>query len=222
LRLAPEHIVSLPNALTLVRVPLAGLLWIAPDSQQWFFAILATAALSDVLDGRVARALRARHLARGGDAREIGEAAATGAWLDPLCDKLFVVSAVAVVAWTYRPPASLCLLVATREIILVPLTVGYWVAQRIRRRMRFDFRAGLLGKATTVAQFGAIVSVPVWPASTRALAVVAALVGLAASVDYLWRGVVMARAAAGQPMTYERWLEIQRELRASQRVKRRP
>ena len=222
MRLAPEHILTLPNALTLVRVPLAGLVWIAPESQSWFFAILATAALSDVLDGRVARALRARRVARGGDAREMGDAAATGAWLDPACDKLFVVSAVAAVAWTYRPPVSLCLLMATREIILVPFVLGYWAAQRIRRRLRIDFRAGALGKATTVAQFAAIVSIPVWPASTRTLAVVAALVGLAASVDYLWRGVAMARFAAGQPMTYERWLEIQKELRASQRVKRRP
>jgi phosphatidylglycerophosphate synthase len=222
LRLAPEHIMSLPNALTLVRVPLAGLLWVAPDSQPWFFAILATAALSDMLDGRVARALRARHLARGGDAREIGEAAATGAWLDPACDKLFVVSAVAAVAWTYHPPASICLLVATREIILVPFVLGYWLARRIRRKLRIDFRAGVLGKTTTVAQFGAIVSIPVWPAATGTLAVVAALVGLAASADYLRRGVVMASAAAGQPMTYERWLEIQKELRASQRVMRRP
>ncbi len=222
MRLAPEHILTLPNALTLVRVPLAGLIWVAPDSQPWFFAMLAAAALSDVLDGRVARALRARHLARGGDAREIGEAAATGAWLDPLCDKLFVLSAVASVAWTYRPPPSVCLLVATREIILVPFVIGYWVTRRLRRRLRVDFRAGVLGKATTVAQFGAIVSIVSWPPSTRALAVIAALVGLAASLDYLWRGVAMARFAAGQPMTYERWLEIQKELRASQRVKRRP
>ena len=222
MRLAREHVFTLPNALTLVRVPLAGLVWIAPDSTPWFFAVLATAAMSDVLDGRVAREIRARRLARGEDAHRVGEASAIGAWLDPLCDKLFVLSVIAAVAWAYRPPARLLVLVATREIILVPFAVGYWLAPRRRLHLRFDFRAGVMGKATTVAQFAAIASLAVWPASTAALAVLAAIAGLAASIDYLWRGVAMARHAAGQEMTYERWLEIQKELRASRRVTRRP
>jgi len=222
MRLAREHILTLPNALTLVRVPLAGLIWVAPDSRPWFFAILATAALSDVLDGRVARALRARSLARGADPVQVGEASAIGAWLDPLCDKLFVLSAVAAVAWIFRPSPDVLLLVATREIILVPFVLAYWIARRIRHRLRLDFRAGLLGKTTTVAQFAAISSIALWPAWTRALAGTAALIGLAASLDYLWRGVAMARHAAGQEMTYERWLEIQKELRASRRLSRLP
>jgi cardiolipin synthase (CMP-forming) len=222
MRLSRDLVFTLPNALTLVRVPLAGLVWVAPDSKPWFFAVLATAALSDVLDGRVARAIRSRRLARGEDPRRVGEASAVGAWLDPMCDKLFVLSVVAAVAWVYRPPARICMLVATREIILVPFVLAYWLAPRRRLNLRFDFRAGLLGKATTVAQFAAVVSIAAWAASTAALATLAAIVGLAASIDYLWRGIAMARHAAGQEMTYERWLEIQKELRASRRVKRRP
>jgi phosphatidylglycerophosphate synthase len=193
-------------------------MWIAPESRSWFFAILASAALSDLLDGRVARAIRARRLARGDDPRSVGEAMALGAWLDPMCDKLFVLSTVAAVAFVFRPPLAVLLLIATREIILAPFAVGYWVTRHVRGRLRFDFSAGLLGKATTVAQFAAVASLAVWPAATTGLAVLAALVGLAASIDYLWRGWAMARFAAGQEMTYERWLEIQKQLRASRRV----
>ena len=54
---------NLPNALTLIRVPLAGIVWVAPHDRAWLFAVLAAAAMSDVLDGRVARLLRAGLLA---------------------------------------------------------------------------------------------------------------------------------------------------------------
>lgn len=218
------HIWTLPNALTLIRIPIAGLVWAAPESRGWLFAMLAAAAASDVLDGRVARALRARQLARGGDPGRIGEAHAIGAWLDPLCDKLFVLSMVAAVAVTYAPPVGDLLLTATREIILIPFAAAYWLAPRLRQRLRlrFDFRAGALGKATTVAQFAAIASMVVWPAATEPLAAAAALVGFFASADYLGRAGAMARfAAPQQPLTYEGWLEIQAELRAYRRIMRR-
>lgn len=221
MRVSGEQIWTLPNALTLVRLPLAGLVWTAPESQAWLLAIIASAALSDVLDGRVARAIRSRRLARGDDAQRIGEAHAIGAWLDPLCDKLFVVSAAAAVTWAYGPPVGEVLLIATREIILVPFAVVYALRPRIRRRVRFDFRAGMLGKATTVFQIAGITAIVMWPAASMALAVAAAAIGLAASVDYLWRARAMARYTAQHAVTYERWLEIQAELRALQRVTRR-
>jgi len=218
------HIWTLPNGLTLVRIPLAGLVWAAPQERGWLFAMLASAAASDILDGRVARALRGRRLARGADPQEIGAAHAIGAWLDPLCDKLFVLSVVAAAAFAYAPPLGDLFLIATREIILIPFAAAYWLAPHIRRRlrMRFDFRAGVLGKATTVAQFAAIASIVVWSAATWALAAAAALIGFFASVDYVSRAVAMARFAALQhPLTHERWAEIQAELRAHKRLMRR-
>jgi len=222
MRLAPEHVFTLPNALTLVRVPLAALVWVAPESRSWLFAVLASAALSDMLDGRFARAIRARRLARGEDAQRVGEASAIGAWLDPACDKLFVLSVVVAVAHSYGPPLGEIFLIAAREIILVPFVIGYWLTPRMRSKVRVDFRAGLLGKTTTIVQFAAIASIVVWSDATTVLAIAAALIGVVAGIDYVWRGVAMARFAAGQPVTYERWLAIQRQLRASQRVRRRP
>jgi cardiolipin synthase len=219
------HIWTLPNALTLIRLPLAGMVWVAPHDRAWLFAVLAAAAMSDVLDGRVARFLRARLLARGGDPHELGEAHAVGAWLDPLCDKLFVLSVVAAVTAVYRPAAGDILLIATREIILIPFAVAYSLAPSLRRRLhlRFDFRAGALGKATTVAQFAAIASVVMWPAATSVLAGLAALIGFFASADYLSRAVAMARFAAArpEPLGYDLWFEIQLQLRARQRLMRR-
>ena len=221
MRVSGEQVWTLPNALTLVRLPLAGLVWAAPESRAWLLAIVASAALSDVLDGRVARAIRSRRLARGEDPQRIGEAYAIGAWLDPMCDKLFVLSAAAAVTYAYGPPLGEILLIATREIILVPLVILYALRPRLRRRVRFDFRAGMLGKATTLFQVAGITSIVVWPEVTVALAVAAAAIGLAASIDYLWRARAMARYTAQHAVTYERWLEIQAELRAIQRVTRR-
>jgi phosphatidylglycerophosphate synthase len=221
MRLSGEQVWTLPNALTLVRLPLAGLVWAAPDSRTWLLAIVASAALSDMLDGRVARAIRSRRLARGDDPQRIGEAYAIGAWLDPMCDKLFVLSAAAAVAYAYAPPLGEILLIATREVILSPLVIMYALWPRLRRRVRFDFRAGLLGKATTLFQVAAITSIVLWPEATLVLAIASAVIGLAASADYLSRARAMARYTAQQSVSYERWLEIQAELRAIQRVIRR-
>ena len=57
---SPARALSLPNVLTLARVPLAGLLWIVPGNAVYVFTLGAIAAITDMLDGRVARALRHR------------------------------------------------------------------------------------------------------------------------------------------------------------------
>jgi hypothetical protein len=65
----------------------------------------------------------------------------------------------------------------------------------LRARIRYDFTAGPLGKAATVAQIVAITAIltnteRIWP-----LACVTAAVGLAAAVHYIVRGVRLVRHA---------------------------
>ncbi|HLU68431.1 MAG TPA: CDP-alcohol phosphatidyltransferase family protein [Kofleriaceae bacterium] len=189
---APEHIFTAPNVLTLARVPLGAAVWLAPGNRAWLVAILVAAAVSDVLDGRVARAIRRERLARGRDPGDLGEAQAVGAWLDPMCDKIFVASVLAAVAVTYRPPVELVVLIATRELVLVPLVAAYRFIPALRRRLHFDFRAGRLGKLTTVIQFAAVGAVVFWPPGARELSVVASVAGLAAATRYLQRAFSQA------------------------------
>lgn len=193
-----ERLFTLPNALTFVRLPLAALIWAAPGERAWLLGILAVAAATDVLDGRVARAIRARRMSRGEDPGRLGEAHALGSWLDPLCDKLFVLSVVGAVAYAFRPPLYQVALIAAREIILVPFALAYALVPSARRLLRVDFRAGVAGKATTVIQFAAVAAIVFLPGAAIVLCAAAAAAGLVASVLYLHRAIGVARHA-GRP-----------------------
>lgn len=180
---------SLPNVLTLARIPLAGLLWLAPGHALYFFTLGAIAAVTDMLDGRVARALRARRMARGLGTGGLGEAQAVGAWLDPLCDKIFVMSAVASVYVGWQPPVLVLALICTRELVLIPLMLLYEVLGKPRQQRPLDFRAGPAGKATTVAQFASVAAVITLPSLALPVATVASVSGLVTAAIYTRRGL---------------------------------
>ncbi|OGQ14161.1 MAG: hypothetical protein A2138_27825 [Deltaproteobacteria bacterium RBG_16_71_12] len=163
----PARILRLANTLTLVRVPLAAALWLWPREPWFLVAVMAAAALSDVVDGALARRLdpSVRH-----------DPHNPGAWLDPLCDKIFVASLVALVVVHHTPPLSLALLVLVREALLLPLVVAWALVWRPRGR-RVDFRAVWAGKLTTVLQFAAVAAMLFAPAALNVVAPLAALFG---------------------------------------------
>ena len=187
---------SLPNVLTLARIPLAGMLWLAPGHALYFFTLGVVAGVTDMLDGRVARALRARRLARGQDSGGLGEAEAVGAWLDPLCDKIFVLSAVASVYVGWHPPLAVLVLICTRELVLLPLMLLYELLGKPRQQRPLDFRAGRAGKLTTVAQFAGVAAVILAPGAMWPLAVTACLAGLITAAVYTRRGLASLEAPA--------------------------
>lgn len=163
-----------PNLMSLVRVPLGALVWVAPRNTLWVLSLLALAGLSDLLDGRLARS-------RGVPGDELG------AWLDPLCDKVFIASALAAVWLTHAPEWWLALLAATRELLLLPLIVARFAVPALRER-HFTWRAKALGKATTVAQFGLFAAVLLGvDRAWLPLAALSAVLGAAASTQYTLR-----------------------------------
>jgi cardiolipin synthase len=190
---SPARALSLPNVLTLARVPLAGLLWIVPGNAAYVFTLGALAAITDMLDGRVARALRARRLARGQATEGLGEAHAVGAWLDPLCDKIFLMSAACSVYVGWHPPVAVLGLICTRELILVPLMLLYEIVGKYRPHRQIDFRAGPAGKLTTVAQFASVAAVMLMPSMVWPLAALACIAGLVTVVSYTRRGLETLR-----------------------------
>lgn len=183
-----RRVLTLPNLLTASRLPLAIALWLELGHLVWFLAILGLAGATDVADGWLAR--KARRRARGEAA---GEARGPGVWLDPLCDKIFVLSALGALVVGFRPDPLLVALVATREIALVGVA-SVLVVPGVRRRSRMDSRASVLGKATTVAQFAAVTALALDASLAIPVVALAAALGLAATAHYAARA---ARGARG-------------------------
>jgi phosphatidylglycerophosphate synthase len=86
------------------------------------------------------------------------------------------------------------LLVATRELVLVPLALIYWLTP-LHERFRYDFRSVPAGKRATVAQFVAILAILFAMPGSTLVALGAAIVGLVAAAHYLARARRAARAA---------------------------
>ena len=160
---------------------MAAVVWIAPDRPAWVLTLMVLAAVTDLLDGWLARRLSST-APDGAPAgfRNIG------AWLDPICDKTFVVSALAAVTYGTGTPLWVMLLVAAREIIQVPL---YLVLKARGVFMRFDFRASLMGKAATVTQFAAVAALLFRHPSALPLAGAAAVAGTTAAAYYAIRAI---------------------------------
>jgi phosphatidylglycerophosphate synthase len=174
-----------PNLLSLSRLPLGWVFWVAlgptPTAQNGALAlgVMGLAAATDVLDGYLAR-------------RRGVDAAGTGSWLDPICDKLFVGAVLAALHFERGVPLGLLAIIVARELAQLPIAVFYRVVPTLRSWLRYDFRASFLGKAATMVQFLAIaaliVGVPAVPLAWLAFAV-----GLIALGDYLRRAVAMGR-----------------------------
>lgn len=161
-----------PSLLSLARLPLA-LGFVLALNHPWVeLGILITAGCTDVLDGWWAR----RH----------GQVTATGAVVDPITDKLFVLTVVLSLVATERLAAGSVALLATREIGEAPLVV-WWAFSRKRRKARASQpEANVIGKLATVMQF-ATVSLALFQAIvTTSLVVATAVAGTLAAVSY-WR-----------------------------------
>jgi phosphatidylglycerophosphate synthase len=178
------HIV--PNLLSLARVPLGLMLWIAPAVPAWTLTVVAAAALSDMLDGWFARRARRRLWERHHDPGALAASAARGALIDGAADKFFVVSAVLVLAWTLRPDPWVLVFLASRELLFVPVMVAYRMVPGALRRT-VDFTAGRTGKTATLAQFVALVLGLLGSPLFVSAAVTAGLLGVLATLGYLVR-----------------------------------
>jgi len=183
--------VWLANLLTVLRIPLGGAYLATVGDLRWSIALIVLAGASDAIDGRIARSVRRRHIGPGGPGR-IGE------WLDPVCDKFFVLT-VLIGTWIdVRPPIALLALIGARELILVPLGLVYLAVILLYPQIRYRFAAGAIGKATTVAQYVALLAVLLESRAAPALAVVAGALGVAAVVYYVARAARLA-AFSAQP-----------------------
>ena len=197
-----RSLLSLPNLLSLSRLPLGWVFWVAlgdtPARGVLALGVMGLAAVTDVLDGTLAR-------------RRGLDASGAGSWLDPICDKLFVGAVLAALHFERGVSFGLLALIVTRELLQLPMVIVYRVSATLRRWLRYDFRASPLGKAATVAQFLAIAALVLgFPA--RALAVAAFGLGVIALGDYVRRAVAIGRRrlSENQPQTQHEFGEVKR------------
>lgn len=95
---------SLPNAIALLRAAMVipvVLLVQTPEAVHWALALFCLAALTDALDGPLARAL--------------GATTRLGAFLDPLADKVLVIGTLLALVELGAAPLWVALVILTRE-----------------------------------------------------------------------------------------------------------
>jgi cardiolipin synthase (CMP-forming) len=128
--------VNLPNAITILRVLLVPVVVWAIASHQMLIAFwaFATAAISDMLDGFLAK--------------HFNMASEFGAYLDPLADKAMLMSIYIMFAMNGTLPLWLVIAVVSRDVmILSAIMVSWLMDQPIKIRPLF------ISKANTMAQF---------------------------------------------------------------------
>ncbi len=131
-----------PNRLTLLRIVLIPVFVVfALLRAQWaqYVALLIyiLACITDMLDGRIARA---RNLVTN-----------FGKFADPIADKLLVMSALVVLVASGRMPAWVCIMMLAREFIISGLRLVAAGTGRV-------IAAGKLGKLKTVFQMSATIA----------------------------------------------------------------
>ncbi len=168
---------TLPNLLTASRLVLAPIVaWrLLEHDVEGAFWLFVIAAFTDLLDGNLARWLNQRSV--------------LGAWLDPIADKVMLLTTLSMLALTGLLPMWLLYVVAVRDLIILAGAEGY-------RRLtgKLDVTPTLSGKIATFMEF-VLVS---W-----VLADVALELGQDASIEPLaW---LTALAVAGSGVRYV-WL----------------
>lgn len=130
------HVYTLPNLLTTLRLLIAPVVvWHivqgdVRDALAWF----VVAAFTDLLDGNLARWL---------DQKTV-----LGAWLDPIADKVMLLSTLLALAWADAVPNWLAAVVLTRDAVVLGGAGAYRLLTG-----RLEVAPTLSGKAATFAEF---------------------------------------------------------------------
>jgi cardiolipin synthase len=183
-RFRAKDLLLVPGLLSLARIPL-GLAFPFVVGTPWAaFVVLVLASVSDVVDGWYARRYK--------------QVTPTGAVIDPVTDKLFVLSVV-VSLWLHRQLSLVgVLLLSTREMGELPLVFWFVVSHRVRRVRATKASANAPGKAVTTLQFVTIAAALFHMPMVDALLYATAGAGVIAALAYWIREVSAVREPAGQ------------------------
>jgi CDP-diacylglycerol--glycerol-3-phosphate 3-phosphatidyltransferase len=168
---------NLPNALTVSRllaIPVLMVLLMVrfPNHDEVAAAVFVAASLTDTLDGELAR----RH----------DQVTELGKFLDPLADKLFILSVLIVLVQESELPAWVVVVIFSRELLITVLRSLSAAQGRVIAATPF-------GKTKTVLQTAAVLALilhrpyPVLGLPAAVLVALALIFTVASGLDYLWR-----------------------------------
>jgi cardiolipin synthase len=171
-RVAAGSFASLPNLVSLSRLPMAAMFPFFSGVQERLL-LIAAAAVTDFLDGYLARRRK--------------ETSRLGALLDPVADRCFVIIAAGVLWFesTLTPLATLILI--SRDIAVIP---GFLATRLSPRLRKFPFPGRPAGKVVTALQLATLAAAYLAPALVAALVALVAVASIVAIADYsavLWR-----------------------------------
>jgi cardiolipin synthase (CMP-forming) len=178
---------TLPNQLTVLRILLIPVfvLLLVYDVRVAALIVFLLTGISDVLDGYIARTWR--------------QQTTLGTFLDPIADKLLMVTTFATLALLQALPLSLSILLIGRDVLLsLMIGIVLWITGRRLSGPTLWGRAAMFGQMWTVV-FGLFFYVfEDWPLLTTLrpfillpVFVVTALLAIAAGVHYFYQLVRM-------------------------------
>jgi cardiolipin synthase len=170
-----------PGLVSASRIALAAVFPFVVNRPLAAFSVLVAAAVSDVLDGWIARRYQL--------------VTATGAALDAISDKLFVLTVAITLVVSGRLPVQAVLLLSTRELGEAPLVAWLVVSPRARARRADHPAANVPGKLATALQFVAVALALLRAPGVGLMTVAAAVAGALAAASY-WRRELEPKTSA--------------------------
>ncbi|MFO0825521.1 MAG: CDP-alcohol phosphatidyltransferase family protein [Gemmataceae bacterium] len=171
---------AIPNACSLGRMLLGFAFPLLP--LEWRLWVILVAAITDFLDGFLARLLHAE--------------SDLGRMLDPVADKVFVLMLAGTLLAEGAIHPVWALGIAARDMavllgVVVVLVRGRWETAK-------QMRPSFLGKCTTAAQFAVLLWLVVWGGTPLWLLTLTTLLSIAAAVGYTREfGLRTERSATG-------------------------
>jgi cardiolipin synthase (CMP-forming) len=188
---AVAHLLNLPNFLTLCRlasIPVF-LSLLSRQHYRWALYVFAGAAVTDSLDGTVARWFNSK--------------TELGAVLDPLADKLMLVSAFVVMTMSGDFPGWLLSVVIIRDVVIMGgyLLIAFFASEAM------PVRPSYIGKASTFFQLACVIAALLrlgtpFPQYWYALLYATVACTAASGVQYVYRGLVWLQSR--EPEMFEK------------------
>lgn len=173
---ARGRLLTIPNVLSLLRLPLAVVFMLA-ESNAGRALIIIAAGISDGVDGWLARRLR--------------QASGAGQIVDPITDKLFVLVALATLTARGELSAWMVPALLARDIYT---SFAYFIVKALDWRVHF--KARFIGKTVTVLQLSVMLAALLLPRAVIPLLIVTAAASLVAIIDYTKAILAERRRAA--------------------------
>ena len=159
-------ILTLPNSISLSRLLLAVAFVFIPGDRQRLVLIVA-AGMTDFLDG---------FLARKGNSSTVA-----GALIDPIADRVFVLTAISTFLYEGRLSTVQYFIFLSRDIMTA---IGFIVARFIPGLDASDFKARVLGKTVTFFQLLCLLLVLIWPVAVGPFVLIIGALSAVSIVDY--------------------------------------